>query len=57
MPIMSCKKDNKPGYKYGEGGKCYTYSANDEKSRKAAKQKAIDQGLAIEQSRRGEFEE
>jgi len=38
--------------KWGEEGKCYTYDPNSEESKKQAKQKAINQGVAI-----GEFEE
>ena len=50
MPVMSCRIDDKPGYKYGEEGHCYTYTAGDERSRKAAKRKAMAQGAAIEAS-------
>ena len=48
MPIISCEENGKPGYKYDESGKCYTYSKDDENSRKEAKKKAILQGVAIE---------
>lgn len=47
MPIEECQEDNKPGYRYGENGKCYTYTAGDEESRNAAKQQAYLQGAAI----------
>ena len=47
MPIMTCRKDNKPGYKWGKSGYCYTYT-NNAASREAAKKKAIKQGRAIE---------
>lgn len=47
MPIKSCKIDDKPGYKYGDRGHCYTYTPNNEESRKTAKKKAIYQGLKI----------
>lgn len=47
MPVMSCNEKGKPGYKYGESGKCYTYSEGDEEGRKRAKQKAYIQGAAI----------
>ena len=57
MPIQVCSKDGDPGYKYGEGGFCYTYSAGDEPERKEAKQKAVMQGVAIERQRGGEFHE
>jgi len=30
MPIRSCQKDGKPGYKYGDEGACYTYTPGDE---------------------------
>jgi hypothetical protein len=47
MPIMRCRKNGKPGYKYGPGGYCYTYTPGDPASRKAAKRKATAQGQAI----------
>lgn len=47
MPVMSCREKDKPGYKYGKSGHCYTYEPNDEAGRKRAKQKAIVQGAAI----------
>lgn len=47
MPVMACRKDSKPGYKYGASGFCYTYVAGNEASRKRAKQKAYIQGAAI----------
>ena len=53
MPVMSCNEKGSPGYKYGESGKCYTYSEGDEEGRKRAKQKAYIQGAAIS-SRTGE---
>ena len=53
MPVMSCKEEGKPGYKYGESGKCYTYTEGDEEGRKRSKQKAYIQGAAIS-SRTGE---
>lgn len=46
MPIQTCQADGKPGFKWGDAGKCYTYTAGDDASRNAAKQKAIKQGLA-----------
>lgn len=51
MPIMACRTDDKPGYKYGENGHCYTYAVGNERSRKAAKRKAMLQGAAIEASK------
>ena len=48
MPLIKCRKDNKPGWKYGKDNKsCFTYTAGNEKSEAAAKLKAIKQGVAI----------
>lgn len=50
MPVETCQKDGKPGYRYGKTGKCYTYTAGNEGARKRAKQKAHEQGAAIRSS-------
>lgn len=47
MPLMRCKSGNKPGWKYGSSGKCYTYASGNKSSEKAAKMKAAKQGVAI----------
>lgn len=47
MPLKKCQNNNKPGYKWGEEGKCYTYTPGNEESRNQAKQKAINQGIAM----------
>jgi len=47
MPIQSCGKDGKPGYKFGENGACYPYIAGNEESRRSAFEKARAQGAAI----------
>ena len=47
MPIKRCQEDNKPGYKWGDAGKCYIYNPNDENSIKESKKKAMSQGVAI----------
>ena len=47
MPIKRCQVNNKPGYKYGDKGKCYTYTADDTRSRRRALIKAQKQGRAI----------
>lgn len=52
MPVKNCEDNKKPGYKWGDEGKCYTYDPNNESSRRTAKKSAILQGLAI-----GEFAE
>lgn len=47
---MVCKENGKPGFKYGEEGKCYTYPPGSESGRNSAKRKAIMQGSAIAES-------
>lgn len=47
MPVKTCNKDGKPGYKWGNKGHCYTYTPGNEQSRKRARNKAIKQGRAI----------
>lgn len=46
MPINSCSSNGNPGYKWGDGGKCYTYSPDSESSKKDARKKALAQGIA-----------
>ena len=47
MPIMSCKRNKKPGYKFGKSGYCYTYTRGNKASKNRAKQRALKQGRAI----------
>ena len=47
MPIKSCELDTKPGFKWGDSGKCYTYTKDNEGSLRNARKKAAIQGLAI----------
>ena len=46
MPIYSCYENGRPGYRWGENGKCYTYQQGDDRSRRRAKQRAEAQGRA-----------
>jgi len=46
MPVQRCQKSNKPGFKWGPNGKCYT--GRDAHSR------AVRQGRAIEASKQRE---
>jgi hypothetical protein len=48
MPIQECSEGGEPGYKWGEEGKCYTYTAGSETSRKNARHKAHIQGISFE---------
>lgn len=50
MPIQSCKRNGKNGYKFGPNGKCYTYTT--ERGRLQAIEKAKKQGRAIAQSKK-----
>ena len=58
---MDCNENGKPGYKYGESGRCYTYEKDNEDSRKEAKRKAVVQGVAIESGKphleKGDYED
>lgn len=47
MPLKTCKSDGQPGFKFGDSGTCYTYTAGDEDAKLAAKKKAIKQAIAI----------
>jgi hypothetical protein len=57
MPVQECNLEEKPGYQWGDGGKCYTYTPGDEESRKDAKRKAYVQGYAIGELSEMEIEE
>lgn len=57
MPLVSCVKDGKPGYKYGKDNKsCFTYIPGNTKSQAVAKLKAIRQGIAISRESGEKFE-
>ncbi len=47
MPVQSCTENDKPGFRWGNKGKCYTYTSNNKSSLQKAKNKAIKQGKAI----------
>ena len=48
MPVKSCQKSGKPGFKWGDSGYCYTYTSGNKQSKEQARQKAIRQGRAIQ---------
>lgn len=57
MPLVRCRKDNKPGWKYGENNKsCFTYIAGNNKSEARAKLLAIKQGKVISRESGEKFE-
>lgn len=47
MPVKECQLEGKPGYKWGDSGKCYTYNPDNEGQRRNAKKSATIQGIAI----------
>lgn len=53
MPVQRCSVDGRPGFKWGEAGKCYTYSPGDTQARDRARNLAEKQGQAIEAGKRG----
>jgi hypothetical protein len=46
MPVNPCSENKKPGFKWGDSGKCYLYTPGNEKSMGEAKRKATIQGIA-----------
>jgi hypothetical protein len=54
MPILACQKDGKDGWKFGDDGECYPYNKGDIASEKAAWDKAVAQGKAIEANKKRE---
>ena len=46
MPVVSCELDGKPGFRWGNSGKCYTYDDGDEAGAIAARRMATAQGQA-----------
>lgn len=50
MPVQPCNSNGKPGYRFGESGFCYTYTAGNESSEKKAKAKARLQEIAARAS-------
>ena len=47
MPVQVCQADGKPGYRWGERGKCYTYTPGNRRRKAAARLKAEMQGKAV----------
>lgn len=54
MPVMPCRKNGKPGFKWGDEGFCYTYTPGDPASKTKARLNAEAQGQAIKASQEGE---
>lgn len=50
MPVKPCQSNGKPGFKYGDEGKCYNYTPGNTKQKAEARLKAESQGIAIRQS-------
>lgn len=59
MAIKACRKDGLPGFKYSdaENAKCYTYRPGDARSKRRARERALNQLQAIIMSVRREEEE
>ena len=47
MAVNECQLNGKPAFKWGKTGECFTYNPGDESSKDRARQKAVDQGIAI----------
>lgn len=46
MPIKSCEVNGKPGYQWGDSGKCYTFNPGDVDGMMTARSRASAQGTA-----------
>jgi len=46
MPVGKCSDNGKPGFRFGDSGKCYTYTEGDEVGMERAREKARDQERA-----------
>jgi hypothetical protein len=47
MPVQPCQEEDRPGFRWGESGKCYTYEPGNERARLRARLKAEAQGEAV----------
>lgn len=54
MPIKRCKSNGKLGFKFGDTGKCFTYTTGDKSSRERARRQAEAQGRAIKANKKGQ---
>ncbi len=52
MPVQRCTKNERPGWRYGSSGACYTYTPGDKNGSNRAKQKAFLQKAAVEASQK-----
>jgi hypothetical protein len=46
MPVQECQREGKPGYRWGQSGKCYTYTPGNARERAEARLRAEMQGRA-----------
>lgn len=46
MPVGKCSDNGKPGFRFGDSGKCYTYTEGDKAGMERAREKARDQERA-----------
>jgi hypothetical protein len=54
MPIRECQEGGRPGFRWGNASKCWTYDPNSDASRERARRECLEQGRAIEASQRRE---
>lgn len=52
MPLQRCETDGRPGFRWGQAGRCYTFRRGNAEARTRARGKALRQGRAIEASAR-----
>lgn len=54
MPVERCQSDGRPGFRWGSAGTCYTYEPGNTSSRRRARNRAQEQGAAIEANKRAD---
>lgn len=55
MPLQRCEEEGRPGWRWGQAGKCYTYAPGSAAAERLAKQRAMAQAVAMshQQEREG----
>jgi len=46
MPLNECQYEGKPGWRWGQAGKCYVYTPGSEAGSRLARARALRQGVA-----------
>jgi hypothetical protein len=47
VPLQRCEDGGRPGWRWGQAGKCYTYAPGSAAAQRLAKQRAMAQAVAM----------